>query len=432
MAAPARTGPGGHPMTGPWRRRTGERRRTHRLRFEEVVPVPFRLPRAAVAAAAAGALVLGGCSTERESPGTGLGAAADCGGSAAQALRQQYAQTWRKAGEAIGLPGLAPAVGTQVCEVDTARFAKDRPEKGYRVAFAAQGPTNAWATVNEEAFKHRARQRGARVLYASANGDVNKQVDNVQQLVAQRPDALVVVPMGDAITGQVRAAASQGIPVVVCSGRLGAGSGAVSTVTRDYELQGTLWAEWIARRIGGKGKIAMLSGIAGVPTAELPKKQAEKVFASRYPGIQVVARQNTDWSATKAKTVAAQLLARHPDLKAIWSDSAITDLGVYEAYSQAGKPVPPMTGDVTNAFLKAVQGKDVPFALSAFPPEQSAQCLDTALDVLAGKRVASQVNVESAVFTDEQITRYVRPECSDDLAVPSALPADLLKKLKLC
>jgi ribose transport system substrate-binding protein len=36
------------------------------------------------------------------------------------------------------------------------------------------------------------------------------------------------------------------------------------------------------------------------------------------------------------------------------------------------------------------------------------------------------------VFTDEQIARYVRPECSDDLAVPSALPADLLKKLKLC
>ncbi|GAA4073513.1 substrate-binding domain-containing protein [Actinomadura miaoliensis] len=387
-----------------------------------------------LAVTAAGALTLGAataCSTERESPGTGLGAAADCDGPQAQALRRQYADTWRKAGEAIGLQGLSPG-RSQVCEIDTARFAKKRPGGGYRIAFAAQGPTNAWALTNEEAFKYRARQRGAKVLYASANGDVNRQVDNVQQLVAQRPDALVVVPMGDAITGQVRAAAGQGIPVVVCAGRLGEGSGAVSTVTRDYELQGTLWAEWIARRIGGQGKIAMLSGIAGVPTAELPKAQAEKIFATKYPGIQVVAKQNTDWSATKSKTVAAQLLARHPDLKAIWSDSAITDLGVYEAYSQAGRPVPPVTGDVTNAFLKAVRGENVPFALSAFPPEQSMRCLDVALDALAGRPVPSQVNVDSAVFTDRRIDQYARPECSDDLAVPSALPADLLKRLKLC
>ncbi|MFB4317853.1 substrate-binding domain-containing protein [Actinomadura sp. 21ATH] len=383
------------------------------------------------AAVLAGALALGACSTERESLTAGLGEAADCTGPQARAAQQKYAETWRTAGEAIGLKGLSPA-RAKVCEVDTGRFAKERPKGGYRVAIAAQGPTNAWALTNEEAFKHRAGQRGVDVLYASANGDVNKQVDNVQQLVAQRPDAMVVVPMGDAITGQVRAAAAQGIPVVVCSGRLGEGSGAVSTVTRDYELQGTLWAEWIAQRIGGEGKVAMLSGIAGVPTAELPKAQAERIFAAKYPGIEVVAKQNTDWSATKAKTVAAQLLARHPDLDAIWSDSSITNLGVYEAYSQAGKPVPPVTGDVTNAFLKAVRGKNVPFALGAFPPEQSARCLDVALDALGGRKVPSQVNVDAAVFTHERIDQYVRPECSDDLAVPSALPADLLKKLKLC
>ena len=219
---------------------------------------------------------------------------------------------------------------------------------------------------------------------------------------------------------------------MVCAGRLGGDTGAVSTVTRDYELQGTLWAEWVAKQIGGKGKIAMLSGIAGVPTAELPKAQAEKVFAQKYPSIQIVAKQYTDWSATKAKTVAAQLLAQHPDLDAIWSDSAISDLGVYEAYTEAGKEVPPVTGDSSNAFLKAVKGKKVKFALGSFPPEQSAQCLDVALDALAGKAVPSQVNVDAAVFSDAETDKYARPECGENLWVPSTLPDALLKKLKLC
>jgi ribose transport system substrate-binding protein len=55
-------------------------------------------------------------------------------------------------------------------------------------------------------------ERNVDELYASANGDATKQVDNIQQLASQKPDAMVVVPMGPGITGQVRAVASQNIP----------------------------------------------------------------------------------------------------------------------------------------------------------------------------------------------------------------------------
>src|SRR5215211_3152663 len=203
----------------------------------------------------------------------------------------------------------------------------------------------------------------------------------------------------------------------------------ISTVARSYELQATLWAEWLVKQLGGKGRIAMLSGIAGVPTAEYQKAAAEKVFA-KHPDIQVVAKQYTDWSPTKAKTVAASLVGKNLD--GIWSDSGISDLGVVEAYQSAGKPVPPVTGDSSNAFLKAVDGKDVKFALSPFPPEQSTQCLDIALDALAGKKVPNVVNVEAPAFTDQEIDKYIRRDCSNDLWIPTSLPPALLKKLKLC
>ena len=102
-------------------------------------------------------------------------------------------------------------------------------------------------------------------------------------------------------------------------------SGAVSTVARSYDSRRTLWAEWVVKQLDGKGRVAMLSGIAGVPTAEYQKAAAEKVFA-KHPGIEVVAKEYTDWSPTKAKTVAATLVSK--DLDAIWSDSGISDLGV--------------------------------------------------------------------------------------------------------
>ncbi len=372
-------------------------------------------------------LAVSACSSEKEDAGGSASTGGDNCAANSQGA-QEYARSWDTAQRQLGLSGIKPN-SVRICDVDTAKYKKEAPEGGYRVALAAQGPTNSWALTNEEAFKYHADQRGAKVLYASANGDATKQVDNIQQLASQKPDAMVVVPMGPGVTGQVRAASQQGIPVVLCAGRLPDNSGAVSTVTRSYELQATLWAEWLVKKLGDKGRIAMLSGIAGVPTAEFQKTAATKVFA-QHPDITVVTKQYTDWSPTKAKTVAASLVGRNLD--GIWSDSGISDLGVVEAYQQAGKPVPPVTGDSSNAFLKAVRGKDVDFALSAFPPEQSTQCLDVALDALAGKSVPNVVNVDSAAYTNAEIDKYVKPECSDNLWVPSTLPATLQRRLKLC
>lgn len=385
------------------------------------------------AAVAVSLLFVAACSGQQE----GSTSAASSGGSSGtsacpneQQAQEAYQKNWQTAEQQLGLSGIKPPT-VKVCDVDTSKFKKSPQNGKFKIAFAAQGPTNSWAMENEEAFKYYAEQKGVDVIYASANGDATKQVDNIQQLASQNPDAMVVVPMGPGVTGQVRAAAQQGIPVVLCAGRLEGDSGAVSTVVRSYELQATLLAEWLVKQLNGKGEVAMLSGIAGVPTAEYQKVAAAKVFA-QYPGIQVVTKQYTDWSPTKAKTVAANLVAQYPNLDGIWSDSGFSDLGVMEAYKQAGKQVPPLTGDSSNAFLKAVRGTNIKFALSAFPPEQSMKCLDIALDALAGKPVPDIVNVESAAYTNAEIDKYVRPECSDNLWIPSSLPDALLKKLKLC
>jgi ribose transport system substrate-binding protein len=399
--------------------------------------IPSVVRRRRVSAIAMGVALItltAACSSQKEgSPDAAAGGSASgqqcAGASEAQA---QYTKAWTQAASEVGLSKLTP-VQEKVCQVDTSKW-KKAPKSGskYRIAFAAQGPTNSWGLTSEEAFKYEAKKKNVDVLYASANGDATTQVDNISQLASQDPDAMVVVPMGDGITGQVKAAAQQGIPVVLCSGRLGSDSGAVSTVTRQYELLGTMYAEWLAQKIGGKGQVAILSGLAGVPTAEFQKAAALKTFA-KYPGIKVVTTQYTQWSPTTAKKVAANLLTKYPDLAGIWSDSGYGDLGVVQAYTEAGKKVPPLTGDANNAFLKAAQkDSSVQFALSSFPPEQSMQCLDTALDVLAGKPVLDKNYIQSPSFTNAQTAKFVRADCSDNLQIPSSLPADLLKTLKLC
>ena len=381
----------------------------------------------AFAIGSAAMLVLAACASgEREGAGT---VTADCVN--ADKAQESYTSAWASTADSLGLDNLVP-VTEEVCEIDTSTWAHEPADGGsYKIAFAAQGPINSWGLLSEEAFKLRADELGVEVIYATANGDATTQVDNIQQLASQQPDAMIVVPMGAGITGQVQAAAKLGIPVVLCSGILPEDSGAVSTVTRQYDLLGSAYAEWLVAKLGGKGEVAMLSGLAGVPTAEYQAAAAKVVFA-KYPDIDVVTLQYTEWSPTVAKTVAENLIIQYPELDGIWSDSGYGSIGVVQAYTEAGKAVPPMTGDSINAFLKAVKGTDVEFALSSFPPEMSATCLDTAMQILKGESVLNKIYIDSPSFTNETADKYIREDCSDNLFVPSSLKTEELVKLGLC
>ena len=381
-----------------------------------------------VAATAALLLLATGCGMQRDPAGSHFVQQA-CTGTSATAAKDQVAKVWADAGKNLGLKKLTPPA-TAVCRVDTAKYAKKPP---YTIAYASQGPTNSWATEADYFFNREAKRQGADVLYASANGDAGTQVGNLQDLLAQHPDALVVQPMGSAVKGQVQQAAAQGVPVVVCTGRLPADTGGVvSTVGRSYELQGTLTAEWLAKTIGYSGQIAYLSGIPGVPTSEYQYAAAKKVFA-KYPKIHPVTRQYTQWSPTQAKKAAASLAVRYPDLKGVWTDSGVSETGVIQAYEAAGKKIPPMTGDSSNAFLRsAAAAGGVRFAQTAYPPEQTAACADAAVHILQGKPVPSVQEINSAVYTNAELTRYYRRDCTDNLWVPTSLTPAEAKELKLC
>lgn len=365
----------------------------------------------------------GGAGGTQQAAGT---ASQSCTG--AKKAQAALTQVWHQDEQALGVNQLSPPK-QKVCMTQTTKYKKSTP---YRIAFASQGPTNSWAESSDAYVRYVATQNHVKLLYASANGNAANQVNNIQDLLAESPEALVVQPMGSAIEGQLQRAAHSGVPVIICTGQLpDQGGDIVSTINRSYALQGTLWAQWIIKQIHGKGQIAMLSGIAGVPTAEDSYAAAKKVFA-KYPNIHIVTHQYTNWSPTQAKQVASTLLVKYPNLNAIWSDSSISDIGVVEAYSAAHKPIPPLTGDSSNGFLRLAKQHNVKFALSAYPPEQCGQAIKVAVEILSGISVPNEVPVNSAVYTNADLNKYYRPSCSDNLWVPSQLPKSILTQLKLC
>src|SRR6187549_3610085 len=142
-------------------------------------------------------LLVAGCSSQKEgsssSGNTSTASNSNGGCKPSPEAQQAYEAPWTQGAEAFGI-GKLDVTKLNICEVDTAKYKKEPQNGSYRIALAAQGPTNSWAAENEAAFKAQAKAKKAKVLYASANGDATKQVDNIQQLASQKPDAMVVVP----------------------------------------------------------------------------------------------------------------------------------------------------------------------------------------------------------------------------------------------
>ncbi len=122
-------------------------------------------------------------------------------------------------------------------------------------------------------IRGRAQELGWDVATVSANEDKLKQINGVQDLIARGVKGILISPI-DAVgvNAAYDAAASAKIPIVSVA-RGSASPNQTIHVAMDEKQIGRDIAEWTARRLGGKGKVALLmaarrrSGISATGTA---------------------------------------------------------------------------------------------------------------------------------------------------------------------
>ena len=132
--------------------------------------------------------------------------------------------------------------------------ASSQTEPPYRIALASQGPTNSWAALFDEHARWRVEELGedvvAELLYADANGSADVQVPQVEDLLAQDPDVLILVPMGRAaLAAPVERAMAQGVPVVLCASGVDTDE-FVTEVGANLYRMGKAWAQFVVDESG--------------------------------------------------------------------------------------------------------------------------------------------------------------------------------------
>ena len=333
-------------------------------------------------------------------------------------------------------PDLQSVLARQETMFDTSEYAKEGP---YRIALAAQGTSNSWSALFDEHARWYAEELGPDVvgelLYADAQASADVQVPQVEDLLAQDPDVLILVPMGSAaLSAPVERAMAQGVPVVLCASTVDTDNFVTEVGTNLY-ASGAYLAQYLVDQLGGEGSVVVMEGIPGVTTSDVMAAGARAVFAAN-PGITVLDTQPGNWSTAEAKSLMETWLAQYGDeIDGVWSGGAQMSQGIVSAYLDAGAAIPPIGGgEFGNGFLRLALENDISYAAWQYPNAMVTLCMDTAVKILQGESVPRFIDFQDFIpntqnFTDAEGSEYFNPEWSDDVFGPILFPAERLEAL---
>jgi ribose transport system substrate-binding protein len=293
---------------------------------------------------------------------------------------------------------------------DTAKYKKDGP---YNLCFSNASVSNSWRIAMVEHVRYEVQHHAEIGAFreADANDNAAKQVSDIDGLLAQGCDALIVSPAKlDELKPAIDKAMSQNVPVVLIDRRV-AGDNYVAYAAGNNCSMGRLQAEWLVQELGGKGNIVLLSGVKGSSVAEDRMRCAREVFA-QHPGIKELAQDYANWTPVDGKRIMKAWLIQHDDIDGVWADGS-QGVGAVEAYLEAGKPVPPITGCDINLFLKQWKSNGFSAMAVTYSPRVGQTGVLTALDILHGKPVPHNLDVPQEVITAANLDQRVRMDLPD-------------------
>ncbi len=166
--------------------------------------------------------------------------------------------------------------------------------------------------------------------------DYTGQINMVEDAINRRVDGIVLAPSHrDSLVPVVERAQNSGIPVTIFDSGIGT-ERYVSYVATDNLQGGSIAAERLAEKLGGKGRIAILGVKAGSVSTDEREEGFQETIKSKYPEIQIVAFQYGDADRSKSLDRAADILTANPDLNGFFASNESSTVGVVQAIKQKG------------------------------------------------------------------------------------------------
>lgn len=277
-------------------------------------------------------------------------------------------------------------------------------QTGITVGVSLPQDDNPFYIAMLKGIRAAAQARGWQVVYVSSQEDKLKQINGVQDLVARGVKGILISPI-DAVgvNAAYDAAAAAKIPIIsVARGSLSPNQ--TLHVAMDEKRVGRDIAEWTAKKLNGKGKVAMIAGPSGAPTFRNLVEGYTEVMA-KHPAISIVFKTEGPLTRERGVKNAEDALVAHPDLAAIYSANDDVALGAVQAVIAAGRKDKTLVTGMNGVppALKAVKDRNLTMTIEINAADWGRLGVEVLEGYLRGQKFEQRVYINHRVIDEGNV-----------------------------
>ncbi len=283
-------------------------------------------------------------------------------------------------------------------------------KKQWHVAIVPKALTGEYWVRCKKGAEAAAKQFGVRLTFVgpSAETEVDKQIDIIENLLTRGVDAIGVSPCdGKALVPVIEKAVSKGIPVVTVDSDAKTNK-RLAYIGTNNEKAGEIAGQELAKLIKGKGEVLIIQGVPGAENL-MQRVKGFKRAISKYPQIKILSEQACQSDLTRALEITENALRAHPNLAGIFGVNAYGAPGAAQAVKEAGKTgkVKIVGFDAIPTTLKYCAEGVVQAIVEQRPYRMGYLAVRYLKDALEGKKIPHMLDTGVDVITPQQAKKML-------------------------
>lgn len=281
------------------------------------------------------------------------------------------------------------------------------------VVFSQANSQDPWRKVFDAETKAEADKHAADIKYEAqdAGGDASKQNNIIDTFVLSKPKVLLVSPTETSVQASIEKAFDAGIPVILLDRSIDSEK-YTTWIGGDNTELGRQAAEYIGKRLSGKGTVLMIQGIASASATKERKSGFLEVMKAKFPDVKIVEGDDCGFNRVKARSYMESFLLRGEKIDCVYAHNDEMAIGArlaWDAANPSGGTAPVFVG-IDGCQQEVVDmiknGKlDATFKY----PTPGAKGIEIAVDIIKGNAPKDKkIVLPTVLVTKDTADQYVK------------------------
>ena len=236
-----------------------------------------------------------------------------------------------------------------------------------------------------KAMQEEAKKHNVEIIVTDSKDQLAKQISDIEDLITKGVDGLMVNAVAKGVEPAIEKAFDKGIKVLAIQRTIFSPK-AHQFVGSDNVEVGKFGAEWVVKKLNGKGSVVVLQGVPGAASSDDRQKGSSEVWA-KNPGIKIVANQPGMYNRAKAIGVMENILQAQKEIDLVFCFNDDMAIGVVGALKGANRKAMVVGMDAIPDAVRAVERGEMTATVEIDFQQEGVVAVQNALKLIRGEKL---------------------------------------------